>query len=139
MQLQSLRPDLGEFLRAQGGKRRIAGAHDCATMPADWVMLNGWPDPMAAWRGQYRTEAEGLALIDRLGGLAVMYSDGIGAAGLSRRDSLPQVGDVGVLRILNQEAGAICTGKRWALVADRGLAFTSVEPASILSVWSVRG
>lgn len=131
--------DLGAFLLAQGSKRRIPGVHDCATMPADWAMQNGWPDPMAAWRSAYDTEEDALRLITESGGLCAMFDAGMSSVGISRHRGEPAPGDVGVIGIIGQSAGAIYAGKRWALVADRGLAFGYVPELAIQGLWRVHG
>lgn len=129
-------PDLGEFLLRAGAMRRESGVHDCCAFPAAWCIENGWPDPMAEWRGVYASEAEAEGLIGDAGSLLALFSAGMDSAGLSETDD-PQVGDVGVVSLLGEEAGAIFTGKRWAFAADRGIAAASIEPVAILRCWSV--
>lgn len=129
-------PDLGAFLLAAGSRKRIAGVWDCCCLPCDWAIENGWPDPMAEWRGAYSTEEEGEALISDAGGLVTLFERGMGQAGLPRIAE-PRAGDVGVICLHDVEAGAIFTGKRWAVVADRGLGFGSVAPEAVLAVWSI--
>lgn len=130
--------DLGAFLIAQGGKRRKAGVHDCCTFPAEWAIDNDWPDPMADWRGAYDTEEDAEILIERAGGLADLFAAGMATAGIPRADGDPEAGDIGVLRCGDHHAGAIFAGKRWALVANRGLAIASVEPEMVVAIWRVR-
>ncbi|ABD27174.1 conserved hypothetical protein [Novosphingobium aromaticivorans DSM 12444] len=123
-------PDLGDFLVAASHRKHRYGEWDCCTFPADWCIANGWPDPMAEWRGGYIDASaadDGLLPLFAAG----MFGSGIGAT------KEPVAGDVGVVSVLGQEAGAIFTGKRWALVAPRGLAFASLEPSCVLMAWSV--
>lgn len=128
--------DLGEYLRAAAARRREPGIWDCAAFPADWAMANGHPDPMAAWRGAYASESGAIDLIDAAGSLCALFERGMTSAGLERVGE-PEPGDIGVLQVLGEQAGAVYTGKRWALVADRGLAFASIEPEHVLQIWRV--
>lgn len=128
---------LGEWLVPFGSARREAGVHDCVTFPAAWATANGWPDPLSDWRGAYDTEESALELIRDAGGLAIICDAGMSQAGIPKRYGEPEVGDIGVLALGEHEAGAIFTGRRWAFVAERGLAFASVEPDCVLRKWSV--
>lgn len=121
---------LGEFLAEAARRRRIAGVWDCCTFPAEWAMRNGHPDPMAKWRG-YESETEAEHLIAEAGGLDVLFAEGL--AGLEATDL--RAGDIGVIGVGAEQAGAVFTGKRWAIVLDRGLGFTSIEPEHVLRVW----
>lgn len=131
--------DLGEWLRAAGQKRRAPGEWDCCATPAQWAIDNGLADPMAQWRGAYDTDSEASDLIDAAGGLLALFRQGMTSAGIAERHGGPALGDIGVLSIMGHEAGAIFTGKRWCLVADRGLVFASVEPEAVLAAWCVHG
>lgn len=122
---------LGEYLIAASRKKHVYGVHDCCTFPADWIVANGWPDPMADWRGGY---VDASAARD---GLAPLAASGLADVGMPLAD-VPIEGDVGVISVFGQEAGAIFTGKRWALVAPRGLAFASADPSIVLKIWRVR-
>jgi len=130
--------DLGEYLRAAARRRRVAGVWDCAAFPADWVIANGYCDPLAAWRGRYDTEAGGLDLIADAGGLVPMFAAGLALAGVPPASGALQPGDVGVVQLGAEQAGAVFTGKRWALVADSGMAFASIEREHIAAAWRVR-
>lgn len=129
--------DLGEFLAQAGRRRRSAGEWDCCAFPAAWAIANGYPDPMAHWRGAYETESEALDLISDAGGLVALFDCGMASAGISRREGEPQAGDIGVIKIGDLEAGAIFTGRRWALVAERGVGMASVAPEAVAAVWSI--
>lgn len=118
---------LGEYLQEVAHKRREIGVWDCCTFPAGWLMWRGQPDPMADMRGIYGEGDEGIDLV------------GAFADALDRFEVTddPQEGDVGVVSVLGHQAGAIFTGRRWALVAERGLAFASLDPECVLKAWSV--
>jgi len=122
--------NLGDYLIAASRRKHVYGAHDCCTFVADWCIANGWPDPMAEWRAGY---ADASPAHD---GLLLLFVAGMGGAGLPVTLE-PVEGDVGVVTVFGQEAGAVFTGKRWALVAPRGLAFVSADPAILVKAWGV--
>lgn len=126
----TVKPDLGEYLIAASRKKHVYGAWDCCVFPADWIVANGWPDPMAEWRGGY---VDASAADD---GLVPLAASGLAGVGMPFT-AAPILGDVGVISVLGQEAGAIFTGRRWALVAPRGLAFISADPAIVVRAWRV--
>lgn len=92
---------------------------------------------MADWRGRYRTEAQALDLIADGGGLVDLFLLGMAAAGVPEAHGQPAAGDIGVIQLLGEQAGAVYTGKRWALVADRGMAFASIADRHIVRLWRV--
>lgn len=121
---------LGDYLAEAARKRHAYGVHDCCTFPADWAVLCGWPDPMEHWRGGYVNDAPARD------GLSRLFAAGMDGAGIPRAPE-PVEGDIGVVTIFGHEAGAIFTGRRWALVAPRGMAFTSADPAIVQMIWRV--
>lgn len=128
---------LGDFLLTLKNRRRQAGEHDCVTLPADWTVALGLPDPMAAWRGAYWTEQEAATLIDEAGGLIPLFEAGYSSIGVPRRDGGPREGDVAVLRVADGEAGSIYTGRRWVFVGEQGIGFASVDPEAVVAVWAL--
>lgn len=127
--------DLGEWLAAQAGRRREAGVWDCCCMPAEWAIECGHPDPMARGRGTYASDEEAEERIAEAGGLSNLFAMAMEDAGI-REVSEPEAGDIGVIRIGDEEAGAIFTGRRWAFVPKgRGFAFSSIDPALVVRIW----
>lgn len=124
-------PDLGEYLADVGGKPWVWGAADCCTFPADWLILCGRSDPMAKWRGAYSDEASCAALIDDAGGLLPLWIEGLGEPDYCE----PVMGDVAVVQMWGHSAGAIYTGKRWAVRSVRGWAAASFAADDVLAVW----
>ena len=129
--------DLGEYLRSLGGRKREPGVFDCVTIVADWAMANGYSDPMAHRRGAYGSEEAAQDFIADAGGLVALFDRFLGAVGIARREGDLQPGDIGVITIRGEEAGAIFTGGRWALVGERGLIFVTLPSESILKAWAV--
>ena len=131
---------LGEFLRDAGGKGRVAGSWDCAAFPAAWAIERGYADPMARWRGAYDSESGALDLIDDAGGLASLFAVGMADAGIPELvEGEWSPGDIGVVEILGEQAGAIFTGQRWAFVAERGLAFATLDDEYVIRAWRPYG
>lgn len=128
---------LGEFLRAAGHKRRVPAEWDCAAFPAAWAIERGFADPMAAWRGAYDTEEGAHALIDRAGGLDVLFAAGMDDAGVPEVETGAgfEPGDIGVVRLLGEQAGAIYTGVRWAFIAERGVSFATLDAGCVIRAW----
>lgn len=126
---------LGDYLLTLGDRRREPGVHDCATVPAEWAMLLGLPDPIAAWRG-YESEDEALAIIREAGGLDAVFDAGFASSGIQHRDGEPIEGDIGVIRIAGQDAASIFTGRRWVFVGNRGIGFATVAPHHVIAVWA---
>lgn len=131
--------DLGEFLQRNLARRREPCAWDCCGMPAEWSMALGTADPMAAWRGRYSTDVEAEEILAREGGLAGIFGAGLESVGWHPVTDEPQPGDVGVVTLLDDEAGALYTGRRWAFVATRGLGFASLEREAISHLWRLGG
>lgn len=127
--------DLGAFLNDNLARCRQAGVWDCCAFPAAWSLALGTADPMAAWRGSYSTETEAEHILARAGGLAGIFGVGLESVGWRPVNDAPQLGDVGVATLLDDEAGAIYTGRRWAFVASRGLGFASLERKAVPHLW----
>lgn len=128
---------LSEYIKSLGRARRIDGEHDCCTFPANWAVFLGYQDPMKAWRFSYSTENEAMDIIHEAGGLVKLFSDGMKSANISPRYGEPLYGDIGVIKIGEHEAGAIFSGQRWAIVAERGIAFVSIDPDYISAIWAL--
>lgn len=127
--------NLGEWLTAISARRRVPGEWDCCAFPAAWAMALGFPDPMAGYRGAYSTEERAAALIRSAGGLLNLMGPPLDAIFPRREFADLKPGDIGVLRAAGIEAGSIYTGKRWALVLDRGLGFQSLEAEHVQAAW----
>lgn len=130
---------LGEFLRDRHAWRRKPGEWDCATFPAAWAVALGFADPMADFRGAYQTEAQGEDILYDHGGLVALIGPRLRALGwrdVSDGEDFAE-GDIGVVELLGHEAGSVYTGRRWALVTDRGLGFVSLERENISAAWRV--
>lgn len=126
--------DLGAFLSERIAWPRKAAEWDCCALPAAWGLALGVGDAMAAWRGVYSTEAEAEDIVARAGGLAGIFGKGLESVGAYRVDTA-EPGDVGVISLHGEEAGAIYTGRRWAFVAERGLGFVTLRPEAVPHIW----
>lgn len=126
---------LGPWLVANN-RRRCSGIWDCCAAPAAWAIDNGHADPMQEWRGEYASEDEGEEFIAKAGGLIELFDKGMNSAGIAETSDVKE-GNIGILQIGEHEAGAIYTGKRWALVTDRGWLFVSMDNECVLKMWAV--
>lgn len=124
--------DLGQYLMEVGGRPWMWGKADCCTFPADWLVLCGMPDPMAPWRGAYDSEEGCAALLKDAGGLMPLWLMGLGEPAYCE----PNIGNVGIVQMWGHEAGAIFTGKRWAVRSSRGWAAATFAPDDVLGVWA---
>src|SRR5690606_7770473 len=119
--------------------RREPGVWDCCALPAAWSLHLGTADPMAGYRGAYSSEAEAEDIIARAGGLVPLFTAGLESVGWQRVGA-PAMGDIGIIGLLGEEAGAVYTGGRWAFVAERGLGFVTLEGKRAVSrVWRLGG
>lgn len=109
------------------------GERDCCLWLGDWIVFLGLPDPVAEFRGRYRTPLGAFRLLKKHGGVEGLVARQAERAGLERTEN-PKAGDVGVVRYGVEVGGAICTGPRWALLSDKGVSSVKAEP---LAVWSV--
>jgi hypothetical protein len=118
---------LADFLERE---LSASGPWNCSTFPADWCIARGHPDFARNWR--WITDARRCERIARRGLLRLWWR-GIGDA-LPFADNL-RAGDIGVVRRAGMEAGAIYTGERWALRADRGLTFLRLPETAVVKAW----
>lgn len=131
--------DLATYLQEAVRLRWQPGTADCCTHPGDWARTWGRGDPMAEWRGDYRSDAQAIRLIHQAGGLLVLWQRGLASIGIDPVTDL-RAGDVGVIRAqtvvsLDDQIGAIWTGAKWSFRADCGVIFA---PADAVMVWGVR-
>lgn len=118
---------LGKFLKA-AANNRVPG--NCSTLPADWLLTLGFPDFAAPWR-----ETTGDAADAVLAGELVGHWDAAIGTALPVVTSPFLPGDIGIVRRLIWEAGAIFTGERWAFQRRRGLAFAPMPDEAIIKAW----
>lgn len=125
---------LDDFLERMSATPFVDGATDCVLTPADWVIENGWPDPAADLRGRYRTPLGRERLLKRLGGIELVVSQRMLAAGLIATERALR-GDVGLVALHGLICGAIFIGERWAIQSKAGL--YSASPGRVVKAWSV--
>lgn len=125
---------LDAFLEKMAATPFVDGQSDCVLTVADWIVLNGHPDPAAPYRGRYRTALGRERLLKRSSGLHALMAAGAVRSGLLPAKA-PVRGDVGTLRYGGQVLAGICLGSRWAVKSSRGL--DALQPDEILFAWSV--
>jgi hypothetical protein len=114
------------------------GGLNCLSFPADWVREVRGLDLAEGFRGRVHTAIGAARFLRRRGGLLAFASERAAACGLEPA-SFAICGDVGVVEALGVTgkrvlAGAICTGRRWAMLTEDG--FRSAEMAP-LAAWRV--
>lgn len=125
--------DLGAFLERMTVEPFVDGASDCILTVADWIVLNGRPDPAEPYRGRYSTVRQRRKLIAEACGIHALMAGGAIRSGLKWTEQ-PQRGDVGLIRIGRQKIAAICLGERWAMKGD-GLVVAAAD--EVLMAWSI--
>lgn len=111
------------------------GVNDCVTVAGDAVLRMTGRDPMAAFRGAYRTEQEAEAIMGA-GGMEPVLSAAMEAFGAPRCPiSFAQRGDWALLLIGNQLICGIVTGDRIAAPAAHGLVY--VPPRCAVATWAI--
>lgn len=108
--------------------------NDCDAIMADYVMMFGHADPMAAWRGQYRDDAGALAFIEAAGGNCALVERGMRSIGIAPKPGSEATrGDVVVIDFRGDELTGLCLGRRSAFKAERSCRRTI---APIMKAWS---
>ena len=123
---------LDRFLDDMARRPFADGEADCILTVADWVVLNGHPDPAAPFRGRYRTALGRERIVRREGGMLAVMEAGAARAGLEATEN-PLRGDVGLVRMADRTVAAICLNRLWAAKG----AGVVVGPAEVLKAWRV--
>lgn len=111
----------------------VDGKTDCVLVVADWLMLSGYADAAAPWRGRYHTALGRARLLKREGGIEAVMIAGAKRIGL-KETATPLEGDVGLVRLSGQDQAAICLGDLWAA---KGRGLVVAEPEVVLRAWAV--
>lgn len=123
---------LDQYIEETKGRAFEWGALDCVTFAANWRAVVSGVDPIAQWRGSYKTEREALRLIAGLG------CDGLEALGsrlFGEPDPLgPKFAGRGDL-VLAQGALGISLGARGAFLSLSGVEFLPAR--DFKTVWKV--
>ncbi|ACM26533.1 DUF6950 family protein [Rhizobium rhizogenes] len=108
------------------------GGDDCLMFCATWVAEVTGIDPVAEYRGTYRTEEEAAAIIASAGGIVPLVDRMAARAGFQRTDD-PQDGDIGVVVAPVgvagdlKEIGAIRFGPIWLALGPAGVVGKKAE------------
>lgn len=129
---------LATYLQQAVRQRWTPGLYDCCTHPGDWALTWGRGDPLAEWRGTYRSDAQAVRLITHAGGLSKLWERGLASIGIAPVHAL-RAGDVGVVMAATaagvEPVGALFSGDRWSFRTAAGLIFA---PATVLCAWGPR-
>lgn len=129
---------LDQFLDAAAARPFRDGEHDCLLWLADWVRELTGVDTAQDLRGRYRTSLGQARYLKANGGPQAVVEQRAQAAGLVRLET-PAPGAVGVLAAFVAPArcgvvGGIYTGRRWAILARRGLLLVKADP---IAAWGL--
>jgi len=123
---------LDHYVEATKARAFEWGSLDCVTFAANWRAIVTGRDPIAEWRGTYKTEREALKLIAGLG------CDGLEALGIRLFDAPDPLGPKFAGRgdlVLAQDALGISLGARGAFLSLSGLEFLPAR--DFKTVWKV--
>lgn len=113
---------------------------------ADWLIANGWPDPMADRRDTYSTKREYFRLLKREGGLLASCIKRFSAIGL-RKTSDPDFGDIAIVAAplaaggagaIYGQTGSICISKTMRAVIASDAAIAGAELSTVMA-WKIHG
>ncbi|MBI1405713.1 MAG: hypothetical protein GC145_06260 [Caulobacter sp.] len=135
---------LADWLSEAGRTPHVWGRFDCSLgLVGGWVERVSGVNPGRRLIGRYCSEAGAALLVQKHGGLRALYGELLEGAGLSRVDlegETPVAGDVGLVEVITEDGrrpvGAICTGRRWAVLTEMGL---RAAPARPLAAWRLEG
>lgn len=127
-----------EYLRGLAGKRTQYGECDCLLAVADWARELTGVDVGALYRGTYNSEEGWRAIVAANGGIVRLVDSTCDDLGLVRIRE-PVAGDLGVVDLPEVGLmGAICSGSRWVMLTDRGLAALTTPAARVATAWGRR-
>jgi hypothetical protein len=133
---------LDDYLESALGRPWAWGAMDCCFFAGDWISVSTGRDPLAPYRGRYRSAVEAGRLIMRAGGLPQLLDPEMARCGFVPVASA-QTGDIAVLRSTAEGDHAvarasvmIADGPWWVGRTLDGLAGVRAEPPRI---WRVLG
>lgn len=109
---------LGALLEQRTPMPFAWGINDCCMFAADAVLACTGVDPGAAHRGNYSDASGGARTLQNLGGVA-----GVGDAlfGAPVAPLAARVGDIGLVRVSDRDALAVCNGATWLAPGEKGL------------------
>lgn len=114
------------------------GEADCMTFGADWLVLCGWPDPMADVRGLYDDPLSCERATGFIRDPVGVTDRRLTAVGILRGNQL-HAGDVAVVMLPGhpRPVGAIWTGVSWASKGEQGTVTVQPQFVQVLAFWSV--
>ncbi|MHC2677511.1 hypothetical protein ACVI1J_009674 [Bradyrhizobium diazoefficiens] len=134
---------LADYLGEVAARACAYGRLDCAVLMADWVVRQGWPDPMPDRRGTYTTERDYRAAVRSEGGLVASCRRRFGHIGLVETVAA-EAGDVALVLVPVARGGRNVQVPAGAIVLGGGLVALLDWPRGIVGVhrptvaaWSV--
>ncbi len=115
------------------------GEDDCMTAICDWLVMQGYADPMADLRGCYDDAPSCQRVTGFLRDPVRVAGERFGAVGLTRGNEL-RAGDVAIIRRRDDPRlplGAIWTGMGWAAKGPAGTSTVLPQFVTVEAFWSV--
>jgi hypothetical protein len=114
------------------------GDADCMTAVCDWLVLCGWPDPMADVRGLYHDPLSCERATGFIRNPVGVTDRRFAAIGVVRGNQM-HAGDVAIVQLPGhpRPVGAIWTGASWAAKGERGTVTVQPQFVQVLAFWSV--
>ena len=110
------------------------GERDCMLSLAEYAARCGWPDVRESYRGRYNTHDGAEAMIAASGGIPAII-ERVGLCRIPLEEARP--GDIVMVRIGDQELGAICTGPGIVARLERGTVEINLRFVKILAAWRI--
>lgn len=129
---------VAEFIDEMAERGWEWGQRDCLLWLGLWSERVTGIDGGEPWRGRYRTALGCVRTLNKSGGMVACIERGTKLCGM-----IPvmeyQSGDIGVVKAMTEkgvrEVGAICTGKKWAILTASGVFIVRATPEI---AWGVR-
>lgn len=117
------------------------GVLDCCFFAGNWIRDATGRDPLASFRGRYRTAREAARLLLRGGGMVPTVGAEMERGGFVRT-AMPDHGDIGVLTLPDSAGPAratcvVMSGPWWVALGEDTVSYLSPERHPVDAAWKV--
>lgn len=117
-------PVVTDFIDDMAARGWQWGERDCLLWLGLWSERVTGIDGGEPWRGRYRTALGCARTLNASGGMAACIERGARLCGMTPTTEF-RAGDIGLVKVMTErgvkDAGAICTGPRWAVWTQSGI------------------